>query len=160
MKEKLKKIREQIFNDLRREMSMKDLTNLQIRYLGRKGEVTQLLRSIKNMAGEQKKDFGRLANELKMEIEEQFTVAGNRIKELTGKKKETPFDPTLPGTPYHPGGLHPVTQMTRLIQQTFSRMNFELVLGPELETDFYNFEALNVPKDHPARDMHDTFFFT
>ena len=134
------------------------LESLRVKYLGRKGIVADLLNSLKNLPVEKKKQQGKEVNDLKKEIEEaikektQFLVADSQSLE-----KEW-FDISIPGFKHPRGHFHPRTIIMRQVETIFQSMGFSVVGGPELETDWYNFEALNIPKDHPARDMQDTFY--
>ncbi len=160
MKEQLKKLRDTISAELNKNLSSEDLQNLYSKYMGRKGEFNALIKNITELSSEQKKEFGKFANQIKQEIEDRFNTLTNQIKDVAGLSSSKNFDVTLPGTVFERGSLHPITQMTHLIWETFSGLNFDVVLGPEIETDFYNFEALNLKPDHPARDMQATFFLT
>jgi phenylalanyl-tRNA synthetase alpha chain len=131
------------------------LENLEIKFLGRKdGEITNILRGLADMKLEEKKKLGPAANEAKKKIESLILQKRN---ELLGKSRPQ-FDYTLPPKNLETGHLHPITQFMKKVSDVFVSMGFEIVDGPEAETDWYNFDALNVPKDHPARDMWDTFY--
>lgn len=130
---------------------------LSIKYLGRKGVVTQLLRAVAQLPPEARPEAGRMANAVKQEIDAACRQALERLESNAAGRMER-IDVSLPGRPMVPGSLHPITQITQEICDIFTRMGFEVVEGPEVETDYYNFEALNIPKNHPARDMQDTFY--
>jgi len=130
---------------------------LSVRYLGRKGIVTQLLRSVSTRPPDERASFGKRANVLKNRLNEAFETALKRL-EVSLEDREDPVDVTLPGRIPPVGALHPITQVMDEICDIFSKMGFDVVEGPEVESDYYNFEALNIPKDHPARDMQDTFY--
>ncbi|MCJ8501146.1 phenylalanine--tRNA ligase subunit alpha [Desulfatitalea sp. M08but] len=130
---------------------------LSIQYLGRKGVVTQLLRAVAQLPPEARPEAGRMANAVKQEIDAACRQALERLESDPAGRMER-IDVSLPGRPMVPGTLHPITQITQEICDIFTRMGFEVVEGPEVETDYYNFEALNIPKNHPARDMQDTFY--
>jgi phenylalanyl-tRNA synthetase alpha chain len=133
------------------------LQDLNTKYLGRKGIITQFLRSIVQLPEAERPTAGRRANEVKQAIDAMCRQAGEQIgaeRVDAGPR----VDVTLPGRAMLPGSLHPITQITEQICSIFSRMGFEVVEGPEVESDYYNFEALNIPKNHPARDMQDTFY--
>jgi len=130
---------------------------LSIKYLGRKGVVTQFLRNISSLPDEQRPSAGKEANQVKLKIEADCNQALDRLK-ITAEAKVQGIDVSLPGRSSAPGSLHPLTQITHRICDIFIRMGFEVVEGPEVESDYYNFEALNIPKNHPARDMQDTFY--
>jgi len=134
--------------------------NIKTKYLGRKGLLTGLLRNIAQVPDDEKPMFGKLCNELKnaltVKIDEAVQQYARRNKEeLLAKQK---IDVTLPGSSIKCGRVHPVLQIRREICSFFSSFGFSIVEGPEIELDYYNFEALNIPKDHPARDMQDTFY--
>lgn len=131
-----------------------DKENLRLKYLAKKGAVTGLMQFFKDVPNDQKKAFGMAVNDLKAEVEA-FTQTG---EEGTAKKEAAKIDLTLPGRPWSSAKLHPLTQILNDIKSFFTRYGFSVEDGPEIETDFYNFEALNIPEDHPARDMHDTLF--
>jgi len=137
--------------------SANEIQDLSVRYLGRKGLLTQYLRNISKLPATERPTAGKRANEIKKLLETDFTEATTKIEtELQGAADG--LDVSLPGRPVVSGAMHPITQVNREICDIFSRMGFEISEGPEIETDWYNFEALNFPKDHPARDMQDTFF--
>jgi phenylalanyl-tRNA synthetase alpha chain len=132
------------------------------KYLGRKGLLTQFLREMGKLAADQRPAVGRLANEVKAKLEE--TAEKALEKERSRQKSEglpkEIVDFSLPGRKPQRGSLHLITQVTKEIETIFERLGFEVSEGPEVELDYYNFEALNFPKDHPARDMQDTFYFS
>jgi phenylalanyl-tRNA synthetase alpha chain len=160
MREDLKALREQAEAELWKAETEEELKEIRTRYLGRKGLLTGLLRNIGNVPSEERPQFGRQCNEVK-EI-----LSGGIDQLLAGlasSKKEELFqrerlDVTLPGRGVRHGRLHPVTQVREEICRIFAGLGFSVVEGPEVELDYYNFEALNIPKDHPARDMQDTFY--
>ena len=138
------------------------LKELRIRYLGRKGEITSVLRSMGQQPPEDRPILGQKANELKEKIE---NLLQEREKALKDKDREAAWekdriDVTLPGRPFRLGHLHPITLITEEIKEIFGGLGFRVAEGPEIEKDYYNFEALNMPPDHPARDMQDSFYFT
>jgi len=127
------------------------------RYLGRKGVVTHFLRNISALPLEQRSAAGKKANEIKKALDKAFKAAliqlQTRVQTIDDR-----IDVSLPGRTATPGSLHPITQINEEICDIFTGLGFDIAEGPEVETDFYNFEALNIPKDHPARDMQDTFY--
>jgi phenylalanyl-tRNA synthetase alpha chain len=127
------------------------------KYLGRKGLMTQMLRSVAQLPVEERPAAGRRANQVKQQIEAAIQAAAARLEGAAQGGAEG-IDVSLPGRKSAPGPLHPLTQITQRICDIFIRMGYEVVEGPEVESDYYNFEALNIPKDHPARDMQDTFY--
>ncbi len=134
-----------------------DLEKILSSYLGRKGELTGFLRSISNLPEDQRPLAGQQANQLKQRLEEHSAKIRQTL-ENDGHSQDAGIDVTLPGREKHPGGLHPITQVLDEICDIFLRMGFDIAVSPEVETDYYNFEALNIPKFHPARDMQDTFY--
>jgi phenylalanyl-tRNA synthetase alpha chain len=149
-------IREDALTELAAAQDSETIRNLSVRYLGRKGVVTQFLRNISALPPEDRPQAGKKANELKIELEQAFEDALKQREEAAAKDDR--IDVSLPGRPALRGVLHPLTQITRQICDIFARMGFDIAEGPEVESDYYNFEALNTPKDHPARDMQDTFY--
>ncbi len=135
--------------------SLEGLKQLRITYLGRKGPLVSMLRGLGQLEIEERKQVGAAANRVRDNLEKQLTLAADRFAASEGKSI---FDPTLPGTAHRVGTVHIVNQVMGEICRTFYGMGFEIAHGPDVETDFYNFEALNFPPDHPARDMQDTFF--
>jgi len=127
-----------------------------IRYLGKKGILKNLLKGLKDLPMDQRRMFGGKANQLHGEIEEEFK--GSPWKSRCGRKTDAAFDPTLPARPLPHGSIHPLVQIRDQICSIFFSMGFTIAYGPDVETDYYNFEALNFPPHHPARDMQDTFF--
>lgn len=133
------------------------IKNLSVLYLGRKGIVTQFLRNVSVLPPEQRPEAGKKANEVKKFLDAAFKEALERIE--AGASGEQ-IDVSLPGRIPRRGFLHPITQINRQICDIFTTMGFEIAEGPEVESDYYNFEALNIPKNHPARDMQDTFYIS
>jgi len=129
-----------------------------VKYLGKKGILRELLKSVKDIPEEQRKVFGAKANEIRVLVEDKF----NQSPWLSGSvaKVDNTFDPGLPGFPFSRGSLHPLMKIRNEIRDIFFSMGFTIAYGPEVETDYYNFEALNTPPHHPARDMQDTFYIT
>jgi phenylalanyl-tRNA synthetase alpha chain len=133
--------------------------SLNTKYLGRKGVVTQFLRNISSLPKEERPTAGKAANQVKQKIEAVCTQAIQALQ-AAGHNTGPAVDVSLPGRKPTVGTLHPITRITNVICDIFARMGFSVVEGPEVETDYYNFEALNFPKNHPARDMQDTFFIS
>jgi phenylalanyl-tRNA synthetase alpha chain len=129
------------------------------RYLGRKGLLTLLFKRLGEVPNEQRPTIGKLANQIKEDLTREFQRVSNSIATKT-EDREKVLDITLPGRRPPRGHLHPITQITGEICDIFSRMGFGIVEGPEVELDYYNFEALNMPRDHPARDIQDTFYIS
>lgn len=130
---------------------------ISVRYLGRKGRVTRYLRHISQLPAEERPLAGKRANEVKIFLSAEIEAATRRLQ-AEALKTVAEIDVSLPGRPCFSGALHPITQTTREICAIFNRLGFETVEGPQVETDYYNFEALNIPKNHPAREMQDTFY--
>lgn len=133
------------------------IANLNIRYLGRKGAVTTFLRNISKLPPEERPVAGKRANTVKKALEKAFDASRERLQAETFDDDEG-LDVSLPGRRLARGASHPISLVMGEICEIFSRMGFDIAEGPEVETDWYNFAALNVPKDHPARDMQDTFY--
>jgi phenylalanyl-tRNA synthetase alpha chain len=133
------------------------LDGLRVAYLGRKGELTRLFKQLAQAAPEDRPRLGKVLNEAKEHLEGLLNQALQRAKAAEAGSADR-IDVTLPGRRPLRGRLHPITQVTLEIESIFHRLGFETVEGPEVELDYYNFEALNIPKDHPARDMQDTFY--
>ena len=136
--------------------SLDAVEQLRVKYLGKKGALTAILRSLKDLTADHKRDIGAQANQIKERIE---TLIGRRRDDLSlaGRQADA-VDFTLPGRPCHYGHRHLITLVMDQIIDIFQRMGFEVVSGPDIETDYYNFGALNFPPDHPARDEQDTFY--
>jgi len=137
-----------------------DLEALRVRFLGRQGALTMLLRSLGTLPAEERPVVGAAANEAKRELE---ALLESRLAEAAGRERQrqraaSRLDLTLPGRRPPQGGIHPLTRVHDEIVAIFVGLGFSVAEGPEIETDFYNFEALNIPRDHPARDMQDTFY--
>jgi len=158
MKQELEKVEQEALEAIKGISDPTGLKTLKARYVGRKGVVTALLRKISGLPPEEKPETGRLANEVKKRIEDAFAKALQALEADRGEVTADTLDVTLPGRPLARGRVHPITQTTRAICEVFQRLGFEIVEGPDVEWDYYNFEALNIPRDHPARDMHDTFY--
>ena len=160
MTEELELLREQAEAELRKAGSEDEIQAIRTRYLGRKGLLTGLLRNIAHVAPGDRPQFGKDCNEVK----EALSAGIDKVLDgLTSSRKEQVtlrerIDVTLPGRAVRHGRLHPVTQIREEICRIFAGLGFSAVEGPEVELDYYNFEALNIPKDHPARDMQDTFY--
>ena len=134
----------------------KYLESLRIKYLGRKGEVTQILRSLSKKSLAERKKVGKAANQLKQELNHLFDIKLKELKAATDQQIN--LDITQPGARVQLGHLHPLTQVENQIRKIFQDLNFSVIEGPEVESSYNNFDALNIPADHPARDMWDTFW--
>jgi len=162
MKEKLEKIKNQLLQELQNIKDINSLSVLKSKYLGKKGEITNILKGMKDLSPQQRPLMGKLVNEIKNHIEKHINSKEDGLNEEEKRKilEEEKIDVTLPPRGASIGTLHPITQVMNEIVEIFERMGFEVAEGPEIETDFYNFEALNIPKNHPARDMQDTFYIS
>ena len=137
------------------------LEHLRVAYLGKQGQLTQLLKTLSSVPASERPLIGQQVNQAKQTLSTHLDEKNHLLRSalMADKLKNDTCDVTLPGRSASLGSLHPVTQMTHRIVAFFSRLGFDVVQGPEVETEFYNFEALNIPPEHPARAMHDTFYF-
>lgn len=160
MKEQLEEIREIARKELDQVENMHQLEEWRVKLLGKKGMLTQVLRGMGKLSSEERPIIGKLANEVRKEVEEKLDGQRERLKnqEKNLRLQEEKIDVTLPGKKRAIGNLHPLTQVLDEIREIFLGMGFSVVEGPEVELAYYNFDALNVPKDHPARDLQDTFY--
>ncbi len=153
MEEKIAKIKENLKQELKKDLKEADILNIKSMYVGKKSEIQELLASLKDMSVEDKRKYGSLINSTKKELEELI----NKKLEDMENKLDISFDDTV-DYEVKTGSLHPVTIVAKEVTDILKRMGFTVVSGPEMETEYYNFEALNIPKDHPARDMQDTYY--
>lgn len=160
MKEKLMAIREEAAADIRNAKSSGEIDSVRVKYLGKRGSLTQVLRSMGSIAPKDRPAIGRLGNEVRNEIEGLLKEADEslKMKERGEKISSGTIDISLPGKAPQRGAKHPLTQVLDEVKEIFIGMGFSVVEGPEVELDYYNFEAMNIPKDHPARDVQDTFY--
>lgn len=162
MKQKLEAIWEAAREELKNAETPQSIEALRVKYLGKKGELTAILKQMGQLSPEERPAMGQLANEVRAKIEETMNARLTELKAQLqeAKLKEETLDVTMPGE--HPtlGAKHPLTIVLDEIKEIFVGMGFDIVSGPEVEYDYYNFEALNIPKDHPARDTQDTFYIT
>ncbi len=160
MKEKLEQIQKSALDALESIETENELDALRVRFLGKKGELTAILKGMGALSPEERPIVGQLANKVRSEIENAIDSMAVTIKEkaLDAQLIAETLDVTMPGKSSKKGGLHPLNIVLDDMIDIFQSMGFDVVDGPEVETDFYNFEALNVPADHPARDMQDTFY--
>ncbi len=154
------KIEKTALKDMSRAKTSAELENLRTKYLGRKSELSLFLRSLKDLPPEERAKSGRLANDLRGKLETEIEEKARQLKseELARKIEQEKIDVTAPGRRVEHGHLHPLTIVRQEIEDIFRSMGFDIVEGPEVETEWYNFDALNVPADHPAREMQDTFW--
>ncbi len=153
--QKVEQIQREALQQIDQADSLQSLNDLRVSYLGRKGSVTAILKSLRELSLEERKVVGAAANKCRAAIEQQLKQAQQR---LAAGQESAGLDPTLPGTAQRIGTVHIVNQVIDEMCATFYGMGFEIAYGPDVETDYYNFEALNFPLDHPARDMQDTLF--
>lgn len=160
MKEQLKAISQKAAEALGKVSAPQELEELRIAFLGKKGELTSILKQMGKLSAEERPAMGQLANSVRNEIEQKIVEKAAAIKAAGQKKKleSESLDVTLPGKHTAKGGLHPLNIVLEDMINIFQSMGFDVVDGPEVETEYYNFEALNVSSDHPARDMQDTFY--
>lgn len=162
MQEKFNELRVRAKVELENINSTKELNDLKAKFIGKNGEVTALLRGMKDIPAEQRADFGKMVNDLKVEVADMFNEKETLLKEkeMMDKFNSQAIDVTLPGKVNKNGSLHPLNIVKNKIFDAFCGMGFEVFEGPEIDSDYYCFQALNIPKDHPARDMQDTFYIT
>ena len=134
------------------------IDELRVRFLGRKGEVAHLFSAMGSIAAEERSSAGKLLNELKIEVQSLFDTAAKNVSQNQRKKETDSVDYTLPGVEIPTGSIHPIEQTLTEVKDIFKSIGFSVTYGPEIDDEYHNFEALNIPKHHPARDMQDTFF--
>ena len=162
MKQQLENIENTAMTEASSSDSIKALDELRIKYLGKKGELTAILKQMGKLSAEERPVIGQLANKVRQDIEEAITskMSALKAKEKERKMAAESIDITLPGKQQSIGKLHPLKIVENEIKEIFLGMGFSVADGPEVEYDYYNFEALNLPPDHPARDTQDTFYIT
>ncbi len=162
MKNKLALIRAEALGAVKGVSSLDALNTLRVKYLGRKGEISSLLKGLGDIAPSERREAGQQINAIKDVVDEaikdRFTALQSAL--VDEKLRSERLDTSLPGRRTHMGRLHPITTIMGEVEDIFTGLGFSIAEGPELETDYYNFEALNIPKDHPARDMQDTFYIS
>ena len=162
MEERLKKLQQDALLALEKALDLKALQDVRVQVLGKKGTLTEIMKGMRDLSAEERPAIGSLVNTLKDIFENAFTSRQSTLQqqEIADRLVSEKIDVTLPGRKNVRGSLHPVTIVTDEVVDIFSRLGFAVAEGPEIEHDFYNFEALNIPKDHPARDMQDTFYIS
>jgi phenylalanyl-tRNA synthetase alpha chain len=162
MREQLEKLRAEATLSILEATTIEQLRELKVKYLGKKGELTLVLRGMGSLAPEERPVIGKLANEIREELEQRFADREMVLEEqeLEARLRQETIDVTLPGVHFPTGTIHPLTRIIEEVEDIFIGMGFEIAEGPEVETDLYNFEMLNLPKNHPARDMQDSFYIT
>ena len=160
MNESLETLRGEVLERIQQSASETEIEQMRVEVLGRKGRLTLLLRNLKDLPEEERPQVGQQLNQLKELVEERLNERLIEVKEESKARalKEERIDITLPGTRWERGRIHPLTLVIDEIIDVFLGMGFEIARGPDIEDDYHNFEALNIPQDHPARDMQDTFF--
>ncbi len=160
MKAALEAIRQKIVVELQEAHDMQTLENIRVKFLGKKGELTAILKQMGKLSAEERPVIGQMANEIRAFIEDRISTRTAQLKNelMQQKLKDEKLDVTLPGKRHPLGKKHPLNLVLDEIEEIFLGMGFSIATGPEVELDYYNFEALNMPKDHPARDTQDTFY--
>ena len=162
MKEKIAKIKETSIKDVEKCENLKELADLNVKYLGKKGELTSILRMMGSLTPEERPIIGELVNKTRDELTEAFKKREEYLKnlELQIKLENETIDVTEPSKKIELGSLHPITQIINEVEEIFLGMGYKIADGPEVEKAIYNFDKLNTPPDHPARDLQDTFYIT
>ncbi len=162
MREQLAAMRKAALADFSQTDGLESLNNFRVKYLGKKGSLTAILRGLGALSAEERPQIGQIVNEIRAELEEMISTRAAELKaaELNSRLASERVDITLPGRSHQLGHKHPLTLTLHRIKAIFMQMGFTIADGPEVESDYYNFEALNLPQDHPARDMQDSFYIT
>lgn len=160
MIQQLHKQEKEALKEIQSAKDINQLKEIEVKYIGRKGIITAFLHKLKDLTEEEKKTIGPASNQIKKNLDSNFEQKRNQLehKQLEEQLKTSFFDITLQGTEFNTGSIHPISQTLNEVEEIFKNMGFSIMDGPEIESEYYNFESLNVPKDHPARDMQDTFF--
>ncbi|MBF8262364.1 MAG: pheS [Parachlamydiales bacterium] len=160
LSEKIKQLRSEFLNELTLASTSKDLENLKVKFLGKKGPIPALMIELKNCSADDRPLLGKQINDLKEELISHCNLTESRLKdaEMLARFSSEAIDPTLPGRRQYLGRSHPLMQMMDRAIDILAGMGFSVRLGPEVDTDYYNFEGLNFAPDHPSRDMQDTFY--
>ena len=160
MKEQLQRIKEQAISKIEEAQNSLNLNDIRVKFLGKKGELTAILRGMGELTQEERPIIGNLVNEIKNKIEEEIKAKEAKLKEIeiNEKLEKEKIDITIPSSKIIRGSKHPMNLIIEEVEDFFVSMGYDVVSGPELETDEYCFERLNIPKGHPARDMQDTFY--
>lgn len=162
MREEIQKIKEETLKQLDRLVSLEELQELKVKVMGKKGSLTSLLKQMGKLSPNERPQIGQIINEVRNQLEDAWNEKMKELEEYELQKRleEERIDISLPGISLPRGNQHPLSKVIEEIEDIFLGIGFKIAEGPEIETDYYNFEALNIPKDHPARDMQDTFFIT
>ena len=160
MENKLLMIKDEALAKLESCQSLKELNDIRVHYLGKKGPIQEAMKSMKNMAPEERKKFGQTSNLVKQELSKAVEVTKEKLENqaILDKINREKIDITLPGYKLDQGTIHPLSAIVTELEELFLGMGYQIAEGPEVETDYFNFELMNLPKDHPARDMQDTFY--
>ena len=153
----LNQLKQKAIKEIEQAKDLKNLEGIYRNYFGRQGELTNVLRSLKDLPAKERKEKGKLANQLKQDLEEAIKAKSKKFSVKGGQDKEW-IDVTVPGILPSEGHLHPISLVQQQLEEIFQSMGFSVVDGPEIENEYYNFDALNIPKNHPARDLWDTFW--
>ncbi len=159
MKDKIQQIKEDAVSKIEASKTIEDIENVRIAYLGKKSAFNEILKGLKDLSPEEKKEIGPLANQTKKELQHLIDDKKMALESVIDEKKEW-IDVTAPGTKHAHGHLHPLSIVQRDIENIFNSMGFEIADGPDIESESYNFDAINMPDDHPGRDMQDTFWIS
>lgn len=162
MLEKLKTVVDNAIQEINSAQTVNELNDVKVKFCGKSGELTALLKGLKDVPPAEKPAFGKAVNDGRVTIESSIAEKENLLKTAEKQQKliEEKIDVTEPSASVKVGARHPLTIVKNMISDIFIGLGFEVREGPEVETDYYNFQALNIPKDHPARDMQDTFYFS
>jgi len=162
MQENLQLIEKEAIEELKSIENFDQLEEIRIKYFGRRGRLTEAMKGISQLPKQERPVIGKIANEIRQNLNQEFDQVTVRLKQKEQEDSLTAetIDITLPGRRPQLGRKHPITQTIDRMQEIFLGMGFTIAEGPEIETDYYNFEALNTPKHHPARDMQDTFYIS
>ncbi len=155
MKEKLENLKQSFFEEIEKVVDEDKLKDLELRFLSRKGELSEILKGLKDLSADSRREIGEMANSIKKDLVEKFNLLQNKFKK---NDNSLIGDLSLPGDKFTEGHLNPITLIQNELEDLFSSLGFTIEDGPEIESDYYNFTALNVPPLHPARDMQDTFY--
>lgn len=161
IREKIEALLKSALDAITQTKTLQELDQIRVYYLGKKGSLTEILKELGNLSGEIRPQIGKEVNLAKQEIQEKIRQKTElfRSLELKQQLQSEAIDVTLPGRGMNRGNLHPITATRHRLERLFLSMGFEVIEGPEIENEYYNFESLNIPADHPARAMHDTFYF-
>ncbi|KGL66669.1 MULTISPECIES: phenylalanine--tRNA ligase subunit alpha [Limosilactobacillus] len=162
LREKLEELRQQGLNEIANSDDLKNVNNIRVKLLGKKGPITNVLRGMRDLSAEERPKVGKFANEVRDELQQALEDKKSSLEQalMNAKLQSESIDVTLPGTPVAQGQPHVIQQIIDQLVDLFIGMGYEVAVGDEVEQEEYNFEKLNLPKDHPARDMQDTFYIT